>query len=74
MPRSAGDRIRRTAVAACRLGSRVRLEASDLLNRSNMLRQASYDRNAPIKDEHRAQAQAAIDEAQARYAAAKAKA
>ena len=43
------------------------------LNRSNLLRQASYDRNAPIKDEHRAQAQTAIDEAQARYAAAKAK-
>jgi limonene 1,2-monooxygenase len=43
------------------------------LNRSNLLRQASYDRNAPNKDEHRAQAQSAIDEAQARYTAAKAK-
>jgi hypothetical protein len=39
----------------------------------NQARQASYDRNAPNKDEHRAQAQTAIDQAQARYAAAKAK-
>jgi hypothetical protein len=35
------------------------------------MRQASYDRNTPAQNAHRAQAQAAIDEAQARYAAAK---
>jgi hypothetical protein len=35
------------------------------------MRRAGADRNAPSQDVHRAQAQAAIDEAQARYAAAK---
>jgi hypothetical protein len=46
-------------------------EVRPKLNGSNRLRQASYDRNAPSQNAHRAQAQAAIDEAQARYAAAK---
>jgi hypothetical protein len=41
------------------------------LNGSNRLRQASYARDAPSQGTHRAQAQAAIDEAQARNAAAK---
>jgi hypothetical protein len=41
------------------------------LNGSNRLRQASYDRNEPIQDANRALAQAGIEEAQARYAAAK---
>jgi hypothetical protein len=35
------------------------------------LRQASYDRNAPIQEANRALAQAGVEEAQARYAAAK---
>jgi limonene 1,2-monooxygenase len=46
-------------------------EVRPKLNGSNQLRQASYDRNAPSQNAHRAQAQAAIDEAQARYTAAK---
>ncbi len=46
-------------------------EVRPKLNASNVLRQASYDRNAPNQNAHRAQVQAAIDEAQARYAAAK---
>jgi limonene 1,2-monooxygenase len=46
-------------------------EVRPKLNRSNLLRQASYDRNAPIRDSNRELAQSAIDEAQARYAAAK---
>jgi len=37
------------------------------------LRQASYDRNAPIQDANRALARAAIEEAQARYEATKAR-
>jgi limonene 1,2-monooxygenase len=43
------------------------------LNRSNFLRQASYDRNAPIQDANRALAQAGVEQAQARYQAAKAR-
>jgi hypothetical protein len=39
----------------------------------SQVRRGSYRRNAPIKDQHRAQAQTAIDEARARYAAANAK-
>ena len=46
-------------------------EVRPKLNRSNLLRQASYDRNAPIQDANRALAQAGVDEAQARYATAK---
>ena len=46
-------------------------EVRPKLNRSNFLRQASYDRNAPNKDENRAQVQTAIDAAQARYTAEK---
>jgi len=46
-------------------------EVRPKLNRSNLLRQASYDRNAPIKDENRTLAQTAIEAAQARYAAGK---
>jgi limonene 1,2-monooxygenase len=40
---------------------------------SNLLRQASYDRNAPIQDANRALARAAIDEAQARFESMKAR-
>ena len=47
-------------------------EVRPKLNRSNFLRQASYDRNAPNKDENRALVQTAIDAAQARYTAGKA--
>jgi hypothetical protein len=43
------------------------------LNGSNLLRQASYDRNAPIQDTNRALARTATEEAQARYEAAKAR-
>jgi limonene 1,2-monooxygenase len=43
------------------------------LNGANALREASYDRNAPIKDANRALARAAIEEAQARYEATKAR-
>jgi limonene 1,2-monooxygenase len=43
-------------------------EVRPKLNRSNLLRQASYDRNAPIQETNRALAQTAIEEAQARYA------
>ncbi|MGA8616574.1 MAG: hypothetical protein WB760_33730 [Xanthobacteraceae bacterium] len=46
-------------------------EVRPKLDGSNRLRQASYDRNAPIQDANRASAQAGIEEAQARYAAAK---
>ena len=46
-------------------------EVRPKLNRSNLLRQASYDRNAPNKDENRALAQTGIEAAQARYTAAK---
>jgi limonene 1,2-monooxygenase len=47
-------------------------EVRPRLNGSNALRQASYDRNAPIQDSNRALARAGTEEAQARYAAAKA--
>jgi limonene 1,2-monooxygenase len=47
-------------------------EVRPRLNGSNALRQASYDRNAPIQESNRALARAGTDEAQARYAAAKA--
>jgi limonene 1,2-monooxygenase len=46
-------------------------EVRPKLNGSNLLRQASYDRNAPIQDANRALAQAGIEEAQARFEAAK---
>jgi len=46
-------------------------EVRPKLNGSNLLRQASYDRNAPIQDANRALAQAGVEEAQARYAADK---
>ena len=46
-------------------------EVRPKLNRSNRLRQASYDRNAPIQEANRALAQAGVEEAQRRYAAAK---
>jgi limonene 1,2-monooxygenase len=46
-------------------------EVRPKLNASNRLRQASYDRNAPLKDANRALARTAIEEAQARYAATK---
>jgi limonene 1,2-monooxygenase len=48
-------------------------EVRPRLNRSNALRQASYDRNAPIQDANRALAKAGIEEAQARYEAMKAR-
>ena len=48
-------------------------EVRPKLNGSNLLRQASYDRNAPIQDANRALARTAIEEAQARYEAAKAR-
>jgi hypothetical protein len=41
------------------------------LNGSNQLRQASYDKNAPIQEANRALARAGIEEAQARYEAMK---
>jgi limonene 1,2-monooxygenase len=46
-------------------------EVRPKLNRSNALRQASYDRNAPIQDANRALARAGVEEAQARYEATK---
>jgi limonene 1,2-monooxygenase len=46
-------------------------EVRPKLNGSNRLRQASYDRNAPIQDANRALARAGIEEAQARFEAAK---
>jgi len=46
-------------------------EVRPKLNGSNVLRQASYDRNAPIQDANRALARTAIEEAQARYEVAK---
>jgi limonene 1,2-monooxygenase len=48
-------------------------EVRPKLRGSNMLRQASYDRNAPIQDANRALARAGIEDAQARYAAMKAR-
>ena len=48
-------------------------EVRPKLRGSNALRQASYDRNAPISQANRALAQAGIAEAQARYEAAKAR-
>ena len=47
-------------------------EVRPKLRGSNLLRQASYDRNAPIQDANRALARAGTEEALARYAAAKA--
>ena len=46
-------------------------EVRPKLNRSNLLRQASYDRNAPIQEANRALARAGIEEAQARFEASK---
>jgi limonene 1,2-monooxygenase len=46
-------------------------EVRPRLNRSNALRQASYDRNAPNQDAHRALARAGVEEAAARYERAK---
>jgi limonene 1,2-monooxygenase len=46
-------------------------EVRPKLNGSNLLRQASYDRNAPIQEANRALARAGIAEAQARFEAAK---
>jgi limonene 1,2-monooxygenase len=46
-------------------------EVRPRLRGSNVLRQASYDRNAPIQDANRALAQAGIAEAQARFEATK---
>jgi limonene 1,2-monooxygenase len=48
-------------------------EVRPRLNGSNVLRQASYDRNAPDQDANRALARAGIEEAQARYEATKAR-
>ena len=48
-------------------------EVRPRLNGSNALRQASYDRNAPIQDTNRALARAGTEEAQARYQAMKAR-
>jgi limonene 1,2-monooxygenase len=48
-------------------------EVRPRLRHSNALRQASYDRNAPIYDDNRRLALSAVDEAKARYDAAKAK-
>ena len=48
-------------------------EVRPKLNGSNRLRQASYDRNAPIQDANRALARVAIEEAQARFEATKAR-
>ena len=46
-------------------------EVRPRLRGSNMLRQASYDRNAPIQDVNRALARAGIEDAAARYEAIK---
>jgi limonene 1,2-monooxygenase len=48
-------------------------EVRPRLNGSNRLRQASYDRHAPNQQAHRALAQAGVDEARARFEAAKAR-
>jgi limonene 1,2-monooxygenase len=48
-------------------------EVRPRLNGSNALRQASYDRNAPIQDANRALARAGTEEALARYQAMKAR-
>jgi limonene 1,2-monooxygenase len=48
-------------------------EVRPRLRNSNALRQASYDRNAPIYDQNRALALTAVEEAQARYETAKAR-
>jgi limonene 1,2-monooxygenase len=48
-------------------------EVRPRLNASNRLRQASYDRNAPIQEANRALARVATEEAQARYEATKTK-
>jgi limonene 1,2-monooxygenase len=48
-------------------------EVRPKLRGSNALRQASYDRNAPIQEANRALARAGIEEAQARFAASKAR-
>jgi limonene 1,2-monooxygenase len=40
---------------------------------SNLLRQASYDRNAPIQEANRALAQAGVEDAVARYEGMKAR-
>jgi limonene 1,2-monooxygenase len=48
-------------------------EVRPKLRGSNLLRQASYDRNAPIQDANRALAQAGIEAAQAQYQATKAR-
>ena len=46
-------------------------EVRPRINRSNWLRQASYDRNAPIQEANRALARAGTAEAQARFDASK---
>jgi limonene 1,2-monooxygenase len=46
-------------------------EVRPKLRGSNVLRQASYDSNAPIQEANRAAAQAGVEEAQARFEAAK---
>ena len=46
-------------------------EVRPKLRGSNMLRQASYDRNAPIQESNRALARAGTEEALARYEAMK---
>jgi hypothetical protein len=48
-------------------------EVRPKLRGSNMLRQASYDRNAPIQDANRALARAGTEEALARFEAMKAR-
>ena len=48
-------------------------EVRPKLNGSNMLRQASYDRNAPIQEVDRALAQAGVEDALAKFEAAKAR-
>jgi len=48
-------------------------EVRPKLRGSNVLRQASYDRNAPIQDDNRVLARAGIDDAVARYEAMKAR-
>jgi limonene 1,2-monooxygenase len=48
-------------------------EVRPRLRGSNALRQASYDRNAPIQEAHRAMAKAGTEEAMARFEAGKRK-
>jgi limonene 1,2-monooxygenase len=48
-------------------------EVRPRLRGSNLMRQESYDRNAPIQDANRALARAGVEEAQARFDAAKAR-